>query len=93
MIRTIQYNSPADLSFLQRDDSMNVTDIVRDILQNVRENGDAALYEYSKKFDKTELTTLEVTQEEIDEAFRTVEPEYIEILKEAKENIWKTFTT
>ena len=87
MIRTISYTSPEDLHFLQRTDTMDVMGIVKDILQNVRTNGDAALLEYSRKFDKAELTALEVTQEEIDEAFRCVEPEYIEILKEAKENI------
>lgn len=87
MIRTISYTSAEDLRFLQRDNTQDVTAIVKDIVANVRQNGDAALYEYSRKFDKAELTALEVTEAEIDEAFRQVEPEYIEILKEAKENI------
>ena len=87
MIRTISYTSAEDLRFLERDNTQDVTAIVKDIVANVRQNGDAALYEYSRKFDKAELTALEVTEAEIDEAFRQVEPEYIEILKEAKENI------
>ena len=67
--------------------SVNVEDIVADIIANVRKNGDRALYEYCEKFDKVKLSALEVTQEEIDEAFALVEPEFIRILKDAAENI------
>ena len=43
--------------------------IVNDILANIRENGDSALFEYTKNFDKVEISaeTVKVTQEEIDE--------------------------
>ena len=67
--------------------SVNVEDIVADIIANVRKNGDRALYEYSEKFDKVRLTALEVTEAEIDEAFSLVEPEFIRILEDAAENI------
>ena len=67
--------------------SVNVEDIVADIIANVRKNGDRALYEYSEKFDKVRLTALEVTEAEIDEAFSLVEPEFIRILQDAAENI------
>ncbi len=64
-----------------------VEDIVADIIKDVRENGDSALYKYCKKFDKAVLSSLEVTKEEIDEAMSIVEPQFIEIIKEAAENI------
>ena len=64
-----------------------VEEIVAGIISDVKANGDAALYKYSEKFDKVSLSSLEVTQEEIDEAFASVEPQFIEIIKEAAENI------
>ena len=87
MIRTIQYTSPEDLAFLQRGSASDVEAIVQDILQNVRERGDAALYDYSRRFDKAELTSLAVTDDEIDAALQAVEPEFLAILREAKQNI------
>ncbi|MBQ7309373.1 MAG: histidinol dehydrogenase [Clostridia bacterium] len=67
--------------------TVNVEDIVADIIKNVRERGDAALYEYCEKFDGAKLSSLEVTDEEIAEAFDLVEPEFIRILEDAAENI------
>lgn len=64
-----------------------VEGIVSGIIADVRENGDEALYKYAEKFDKVKLASLEVTAEELDEAMALVEPEYIEIIKEAAENI------
>lgn len=74
---------------LKREQSATgVEDIVADVIANVRKNGDAALKEYTKKFDKAEIDSLEVTQEEIDEAFAQVDDKFIEIIKKAKENIY-----
>ena len=87
MIRTIRYTSPDDLQFRERSDNSDVTALVRGILEDVRQNGDAALYAYSRKFDKAELTALEVTQAEIDEAFAAVDEAFLDVLREAKENI------
>ena len=68
----------------------NVEAAVAEIIANVRKSGDAALYEYSRKFDRAELSALEVTEAEIDEAVASLEPDFIETLKMAHENI-KTF--
>ncbi len=65
----------------------NVTDIVSDILSQVRARGDEALLEYCERFDRAKLESLEVSAEEIDAAFAAVEPEFIEVLREAAENI------
>lgn len=67
--------------------AVDVAAIVSDIIADVRENGDAAVKAYCAKFDKAELTSLEVTPEEIQEAVSQVEPEFLDILREAAENI------
>ena len=67
--------------------TVNVERIVADIIDNVRKNGDRALFEYCEAFDKVKLSSLEVTKEEIDEAFASVEPEFIRILNDAAANI------
>lgn len=65
----------------------DVAAIVADIIADVKENGDTAVKTYCAKFDKAELTSLEVTPEEIQEAISQVEPEFLDILREAAENI------
>lgn len=67
--------------------AVDVAAIVADILADVKANGDAAVKAYCAKFDKAELTSLEVTPEEIQEAVSQVEPEFLDILREAAENI------
>ena len=67
--------------------SVNVEGIVSEIIENVRKNGDQALFAYCEAFDKVKLSELEVTEEEIEEAFSLVEPQFIRILKDAAENI------
>lgn len=66
----------------------DVAEIVADIIDNVRKNGDKALIEYAEKFDKAALESLEVTDEEIDEAMKSVDAEFIEILEQARDNIY-----
>ena len=65
----------------------DVAAIVSDIIADVKENGDTAVKAYCAKFDKAELTSLEVTPEEIQAAISQVEPEFLDILREAAENI------
>ena len=91
MIKIMKYGqiSPEEI-FARNESELDVSDIVTDIIADVRKNGDAALKAYAKKFDKAELTSLEVTDAEIQEAFASVEPEFIEILKQAAINI-RTF--
>ena len=58
-----------------------------EIIENIIKHGDKALFEYGKKFDKAELESLEVSEEEFEEAFRAVDDEFLDILEEAAENI------
>lgn len=88
MIKIMKYGEvPPEEIFARGTAATDVSEIVRDIIDNVKENGDKALYQYCEKFDKAKLSSLEVSKEEIDEAFATVEPQFIEILKQAAENI------
>ncbi len=62
---------------------------VREILDNVKTNGDAALFEYTRKFDKADLNpdTIRVTDEEIEEAYRQVDPALLDVIRKAIVNI------
>ena len=88
MIQILKYGEvPSEEIFARVVPTVDVAGIVADIIQNVRARGDAALYEYCEKFDKAKLSTLQVSAEEIAEARAAVEPQFIEILEEAAENI------
>lgn len=65
----------------------DVAEIVSGIIERVKTQGDAALFDFTEKFDKVKLTSLKVSEEEIQEAVQSVEPEFIEILKKAAANI------
>ena len=90
MIKILKFSevSPEDV-FGRAESTVNVEDIVTDIIYNVRKRGDEALYEYCEKFDKAKLSSLLVSEGEIEEAFASVEPRFIEILEKAAANIRK----
>lgn len=69
----------------------NYAETVQGIVDDVRGNGDAALFSYTKKFDKAEITAdnVKVTQEEIDYAYTQVSPELLDVIRKAKKNIWE----
>lgn len=75
--------------FARCDDSRDVSSSVAEIIKNVRERGDAAVSEYTERFDGVKLENITVTKEEIDEAVASVDPEFIRILGRAKDNITK----
>lgn len=90
MIKIMKYGEvESDKIFARSSPAVNVEDIVSEIINNVKENGDKALFEYCKKFDKAELSSLAVSEEEIMDAVNSVEPKFIEILKSAALNITK----
>ncbi len=62
---------------------------VNEIIANIRTNGDKALFEYTKKFDKCDINadSVRITREEIDEAYKALDPEFIEVMKRSAENI------
>ena len=88
MIKIYNYGEVSNTQIFARDNiDAGVADVVTEIIQNVITNGDKALFEYSKRFDRADLTALEVTADEIDEAIASVSPEFIEIIREAADNI------
>ena len=62
---------------------------VNEILSNVKENGDQALFEFTLKFDKFQLTpeNIRVTREEIREAYAQMDSELVEVIKRSAANI------
>ena len=90
MISIMKYGEVENSELFSRENlSANVEETVAEIIENVKTNGDKALFEYCEKFDGVTLSSLVVTEEEIDKAFETVEPEFIAVLEEAAENIRK----
>ncbi len=65
------------------------TDKVLEILDNVKNNGDKALFEYTKLFDKADLNAenVRVTEEEIKEAYGKLPAEVLEVIRKAARNI------
>lgn len=88
MIKMMKYGEvPSSEIFARGTAETDVSDIVADILAEVRQKGDAALLAYAKQFDKADLQALEVSEAEIDAAFQKVEPAFIAVLQQAAENI------
>jgi histidinol dehydrogenase len=65
----------------------DVSDAVSGIIGEVRAGGDKALFELTKKFDRQELGRLEVTREEIEDAYDSVDQEIVDELENAAYNI------
>ena len=62
-------------------------EIVQDIIAVVKNEGDAALLAYTEKFDGVALDSLTVSSEEVEEAYKLVSAEMVDIIKEAAANI------
>ena len=88
MIRIIKDSlSKREEIFGAKEERVDVSATVSEIIAKVRAEGDAALRYYTEKFDKAKLTSLRVSEEEIEEAMAAIEPEFIRILESAAENI------
>ncbi|MSR89911.1 histidinol dehydrogenase [Inconstantimicrobium porci] len=70
---------------LKADES--VTKSVADIIEKVKNEGDKALYELTERFDLVKLDSFEVTESDLNECIEKAGKEFIDALKEAKENI------
>ncbi len=88
MIKIFEYEQISEKEILSRSEGKTgVEDIVADIIKNVRTHGDDALLQYAEKFDHVALQELEVSSEEIDKAYDTVDQKFIDVLKKAAEHI------
>ncbi len=88
MIRLMTFGqTPEEEIFKRAEETYDVSGVVADIIKNVRERGDRALREYCDRFDGGAPESLEVTGEELDRAVAELDPELVEVLKRAEENI------
>ena len=88
MIRIYRDGELSDQELLKRNEpKVDVAGVVAAILEDVRVNGDAAVLKYTEKFDGAKLTTMLVSEAEIDEAMAETEPEFLDTLRLAERNI------
>ena len=88
MIRTFRYGEVSNEELFIRSTLIDdVAPVVADIIENVKQRGDAALFEYTERFDKAKLDTLLVSREEIEQAVNEVGEDYLAVLKKAADNI------
>ena len=73
--------------FLRRLEDSGVEEIVRGIIADVAQNGDHALIDYAKKFDRAALDSLEVSTAELDDALLSMPTEMLDAMQTAAENI------
>ena len=89
MMRILDFDSLSPEEFLNRDIQAeeDVSAAVDEVIANVRERGDEALRDYTRRFDGAELRDLRVSAGEFDAARKAVDPYFMETLREAAENI------
>lgn len=87
-MKTVEYKN-LDAEFFAYQEFEGI-DSVNDIIKDVKLRGDKAVIEYSQKFGDGEITAIELTQEEIEEALKSVSSEVIDAIKISVANV-KTF--
>ena len=88
MIKILTYGQVSnDEIFARVTPTVNVEEIVAEILATVKRDGDKALFAYTEKFDKAKLDALAVTPAERAEAMAAVDPAFLAVLRRAAENI------
>ena len=88
MIRILRMDEISEAEIFERNDSAaDVSDIVAGIVADVRARRDAALLEYTERFDHAVLRSLQVSKEEFDEAMALVDPRMQAVLKKAAASI------
>lgn len=89
MMRILDFDSLSPEEFLNRDIQAeeDVSAAVDEVIAGVREWGDEALRDYTRRFDGAELRDLWVSAGEFDAARKVVDPYFMETLREAAENI------
>lgn len=67
----------------------DVVKSVKEIIKNVKQNGDRSLFDYTKRFDGVELSeeTIEVKNHEIGEAYSLIDKKLLDIIRKARQNI------
>lgn len=91
MIKIMNIENTEIKDILTRDINLEtgVEDIVSGVIENVKQNGDKALFEYCEKFDGAKLETLEVSLDEIESAYEKEDKDFLKTIELAKNNIHK----
>ena len=88
MIRILKEAETDRAQIFAREDPVGSVEApVREIIENVRQQGDAALKHYTKEFDGADIPTVEVGAGAIDEGFRRADPLLVDILYRAAERV------
>ncbi len=93
MITTVTADGKKEYEFIEllkkraQNSDKNVTPTVSEIIENVRENGDKAVRDYTIKFDGKAPESSEIPTDELDSIISKCAPEYIETVKKAANNI------
>ena len=88
MIKIMQYGQvPNSEIFARVTPGANVEAAVEDIIAAVRARGDQAVLEFTQRFDGVRLEPMLVSRQEMEEAFASVEPEFLAVLEQAAQNI------
>lgn len=85
ILKSSAYKKQNQQSEVDRNEAID--QVVLSVIQDVRSNKDAALYEYAKKFDDVALDQLRVTTAELDAAYNMVSSNFLEAIRMAKKNI------
>ena len=88
MIPILDYEKTEESAIFQRNTPQSqVTEPVQEIIAQVRSQGDRALFHYTRLFDKVDISSLEVTGEELEAALEQTDKALLSVLSSAAENI------
>ena len=87
VIQSNNINEIKQLISRKQEAAIDVTDPVKSIIEDVRQNGDSALFDYTQTFDRVRLSSLKVSEQEIETALTFVDQAFYTILEEAAANI------
>ncbi|MBO7348422.1 MAG: histidinol dehydrogenase, partial [Spirochaetales bacterium] len=88
MIRILEYGVVSeDRIFSRSTSSRDVSDVVSAILADVKERKDEALRDYTLRFDGAKIDSIEVSREEIEIAAKSMDKDFMDVLKKAADNI------
>lgn len=82
-----EYDFIKELKLRAENSDKDVVSAVSEIINNVREKGDKAVYDYTVKFDGKAPEKTEITKDEIEELIKDCEPKFLEAITKAAANI------
>ncbi|MDR2589934.1 MAG: histidinol dehydrogenase, partial [Oscillospiraceae bacterium] len=87
MIKIIKLNEIRESNITLETTAKSITSTVAEIIADVIKRGDKAVHEYTKRFDKCDISEFELSESEIENAIKNVDYEFIKIMERAARNI------